>query len=248
MRGAASGPPLVRVPPSRRTAPPDAPKPPPSRALPSPELRTADDTDRSSGVRSSVWSGHLASPDLRLPALRTADDAHRSRGVRSWGRAARLGRGQAGTYGNRAGGADVRAIVRAPSWMIVASALVAASGCTSDPAPVPSSSSSTTTTTPTARPTVEAEYGCGPTDATQVTIRGHDVGDRVVVLELVWDGAVSDRTEPMTGPTVGAIVEPNLPREAYDAGTAEVRIVDADDRRDVIARAPVDLRLEGGCG
>jgi hypothetical protein len=133
--------------------------------------------------------------------------------------------------------------------------VVSGAACSTDderPAPSPSASPTTSTAVPSTTaspdPTVEATLGCGPTDATEVTVSARDVGTEPVVIELRWEGTAYDRTTPMTGPLVGATIDPSLPSGAYEAGEAEVRIVAAADPGTVIARDVLDLRLTGGCG
>lgn len=130
--------------------------------------------------------------------------------------------------------------------------LAAVSGCSSGPEPIASTStgrtsSTTATTSPASTATVEATYGCGPSDASEIRVTGRSVGGTHVIILVSFDDKVYDRSLPMPGPTVGQVFETELPREAFDAGSADVRIVDAYDPIIVIASGTVDL-VSGGCG
>lgn len=128
----------------------------------------------------------------------------------------------------------------------------AAAGCTttSSDAPTAGSPTSATSSLPGGgTPEAEATYECGPTDAPQITVVGSDLGPDPVVVQVVFDGTVSDRSTALDGPTVTATFQDlHLPRAAYDAGRAEARIVAADDPEHVVAADDVELVLSGGCG
>lgn len=137
-------------------------------------------------------------------------------------------------------------VIRLP---IVVLAILALAGCTSDADPTRGSTTDASSTTEAPEPaSVEAAYGCGPSDAAQVRVSGRVAGSDDVVILVAFDGTVYDRSWPKTGPKVGEVFDTKLPQAAFDAGSAEVRIVDADDRTDVIVQGEVDLRLGGGCG
>ena len=135
--------------------------------------------------------------------------------------------------------------------LLTALALLAA--CSSDQASSPSpTTKATTVVTSTTQggqeARLDATYGCGPADGAQVTVRGWDVGTSDVVIEVAFDETVYDRSWPMAGPRVGEVFDTKLPQEAWEAGAADVRIVRADDRSDVIVAG--EVRLDGGvsCG
>jgi len=142
-------------------------------------------------------------------------------------------------------------------WRIPTLVLVtwlAATGCTSgEPTARPTTTSAPATTAapapaPAEAPSVEAARGCGPADAAEVRVTGRSVGTGEVVIEVAYDDTVYDRSGPMTGPTVGQVFETRLPHEAYEAGSADVRIVRADDRGDFIASGAVRLDEGPSCG
>ncbi|MFN8017488.1 MAG: hypothetical protein U0P45_05135 [Acidimicrobiales bacterium] len=139
----------------------------------------------------------------------------------------------------RRAGATVGVVV------VVAGALA---GCSSTSAPADGTGSSVAMSSGEP-PKAEATYGCGPSDAPQITVVGTNLGDGPVIVQVRAEGKVTDRSTALDGPTVTATFQDlHLPASAYDVGKAEARIVAADDPTRVVASTPVDLRLEGRCG
>lgn len=118
-------------------------------------------------------------------------------------------------------------------------ALWACVGCTSSDEPGTERSTPATTSLPRTSstfpassasvsptgPTVEGAYGCGPADGRTITITAHGLPDGPVFGEVVFADEVRNRSQPVYGPDLEAILMPNLPDEGYEPGAAQVRIV-----------------------
>ena len=143
---------------------------------------------------------------------------------------------------------------RRASALVIGCALLACVSCTSaDDAPIggtttrPSPSSTTGASEgsgPSTGATVEGAYGCGPSDAREITITSRGLPDEPVVAQVVFADEVRTSSGPLRGPDIEVTLMPDLPSEAYEPGAAEVRIV-AGAEVIVSARVQPDLPICG---
>lgn len=95
-------------------------------------------------------------------------------------------------------------------------------------------------------PAITADAGCGPDDRGLVTVRAVDVGPEDVLVQVLYEGTVYNASAPRPGPVVGEVFDPELPKDAYEAGSAEARVVRADDPSDTIVSTTFEL--DASCG